>query len=188
MFDFLQEPEQLWPLIKSLGGAALLVVLVIVVYRLATRGLQVFCNRGSIPPEMAVVLRRILRWAAVVIGAIFVLQSFGFLKGFWALVSTMLALVAIGFVAVWSVLSNVLCAFVLLVARPFRVGDMIELPVQNLKGTVVDFNLIFTILRGDRNDLIQIPNNTFFQAPIRRTPGDGTVNLNEQLRKEAEES
>jgi len=45
----------------------------------------------------------------------------------------------------------------------------------------VDFNLLFTTLRGNRNDLIQVPNNTFFQTPIRRQVKRAATDLNEHL-------
>jgi len=43
---------------------------------------------------------------------------------------------------------------------------------------------MFTILRADNGDMIQIPNNTFFQKSIRRTPGEKKIDLYEQLVKE----
>ncbi len=46
---------------------------------------------------------------------------------------------------------------------------------------MVDFNLLFTTLRGNRNDLIQVPNNMFSQMPIRRHVRRTATDLNKHL-------
>ncbi len=171
------------PLLSRLGGAVLLILLVYLGYRVLRRTIGALERRQRIPSQLSFVLQRVLRWAAVVLAVVLVLQGFGLLKDFWTFLSAMLALVAIGFVAVWSVLSNIMCSVILLVTHPFQVGDMIELPAQQLKGKVVNFNLLFTILRDENGGLIQIPNNTFFQTPIRRKPGTTAVSLEEQLER-----
>jgi small-conductance mechanosensitive channel len=113
-----------------------------------------------------------------------VLQQFGVLGNAWAALTAILAMVAIGFVAVWSVLSNSLCSILLMVTRPFNVGDTVEIPDVNLRGKVIDFNLIFTTLREEDGSLIQVPNNTFLQKPIRCRVGEGKVTLDEQADRE----
>lgn len=95
-------------------------------------------------------------------------------------------MIAIGFVAVWSVASNALGALVLLVYQPFKVGSVVELPVAGVRGKVVNFNLIYTTLRGEEGDLIEVPNNTFFQQPIRHRDKTSGIGLEEQLTKEAD--
>jgi len=89
--------------------------------------------------------------------------------------------VAIGFVAVWSVLSNFLCTFVLIIFKPFSVGDDLEIPVDSIKGKVVDLTLVFTILRGENGELYHIPNNMFFQKVFRIRQGKKSVDLDVQL-------
>jgi small-conductance mechanosensitive channel len=165
----------------KIGGALLLVLVVALVYKLLERGTDKLRDHGRLSHDIAFVLQRLLRWAAVIIGAVLVLGWLGFLENAWATVTAVLALVAIGFVATWSILSNVLCSIVLLLMRPFSVGDRIELPGQDLGGRVVNFTLVFTILSDDDGHLIQIPNNLFFQQPIRRRPGSETVELSEQI-------
>jgi len=98
----------------------------------------------------------------------------------------MLALVAIGFVAVWSILSNALCALMLMLTRPFDVGDTIEIVPDGIKGKVVNFSLLFTTLRETEARVIQVPNNTFFQKAIRCEEGDREVGLDEQLLRESD--
>ena len=67
-------------------------------------------------------------------------------------------------------LSNALCTVLLLVFKPFRIGDRVELPAEGIAGPAVALNLAYTILRDDAGHLIQIPNNLFFQKVVRRQP------------------
>jgi small-conductance mechanosensitive channel len=183
MIDWPTNLDVILPLLTRLGGAVLLILLVYVGYRLLRKTIAALEQRQRIPGQMGFVLRRLLRWAALLLAVAVVLQWFGLLKDFWTFLSAMLALVAIGFVAVWSVLSNIMCSIILLVTQPFRVGDVIEFPAQELRGKAVNFNLLFTILLDENGDQIQIPNNLFFQAPIRRKPGTRGISLEEQLEK-----
>lgn len=84
----------------------------------------------------------------------------------FALLGSIIALIGVGFVAVWSTLSNMLCTLLLLTVRPFRIGDEVELTPENLKGKVIDLNLFFTTLLTDDGRHVQIPNNFFFQRAI----------------------
>ncbi len=91
---------------------------------------------------------------------------------FFALMGGVLALIAIGFFAVWSTLSNVLCSLFLLTVRPFHMGDEVELLPDPVRGRVTDLNLFFTTLATDDGRLVQIPNNLFFQrVAVRRRAG-----------------
>lgn len=173
--------------LQVVAGVAVLILLVALAYWLAARGLRMPAVRKRLSDTVAYSLRRLLRWTAVVVGAVVLLEWFGVLGNAWALLSAVLALVAIGFVAVWSILSNVLCSLLLLFARPFRIGDTIDLPVQGLGGKVVDFTLLFTIMEHESGDLIQVPNNIFFQTPIRRRLGEVTRELEEQFSSDTAE-
>jgi len=177
----------LLPTLQVVAGAVVLITLIVLAYWLAARGLGMLVVRRRLSDTLAFSLRCLLRWTAVVVGAVVLLEWFGVLSNAWALLSAVLALVAIGFVAVWSILSNVLCSLLLLLARPFRIGDTVELPAQGLGGKVVDFTLLFTIMEHESGDLIQVPNNIFFQTPIRRRLGEVTRGLEEQLRSDATE-
>jgi small-conductance mechanosensitive channel len=74
-------------------------------------------------------------------------------------------------------LSNLFCAFLIFTARPFRVGDSIEVldtaEKIGARGTVVDINQLYTTLEDDTSDpagsaLLQIPNALIFQRVVRR--------------------
>ncbi len=109
-----------------------------------------------------------------------------FAVDFFAVLGGLLALLGIGFVAVWSILSNVLCTLLLLTVRPFRIGDELELAPDPLRGRVVDLNLFFTTLQAPDGRLVQLPNNLFFQRAIIRRRAEVGVSLGERFSRETE--
>jgi len=165
-------------------AAAIIVALLFLAYWWLARTIGALERKGRLSKLTVALLRRIAFWTACLFGALLVLQQFGLLDNAWAALTAILAMVAIGFVAVWSVLSNSLCSVLLMITKPFNVGDEVELPADNLRGKVIDFNLIFTTLRDTDGSLVQVPNNTFLQKPIRCRTGGGTVTLDQQADRE----
>lgn len=189
MNGFLQRIEKMVPFLSPdvvlrLIAAVVIVILLFVAYRWFVRVLASMHADGKLSEHTFAILRRICCWAVSVVALFLVLERFGMMENVWTTLTAMLAMVAIGFVAVWSVLSNTLCSVILMVVRPFNVGDTIEIPADELHGKVIDFNLIYTTLRDEDGSLLQVPNNTFFQKPIRREMGKKTVPLVEQADKE----
>ncbi len=167
-------------LVKSLIVAAIALGLF---FGLRGRILQ-FAQWAGLPRLAFGPVRLILRYAILLIAALVLLGLWGFELGtIFALLGTVLGLVAIGFVAVWSVLSNFLCTLVLVVFKPFSVGDELELPGDNVRGRVVDLSLIFTTLQTSPHETVLVPNNTYFQKIFKRRPGHQTTGLGDQLRQ-----
>jgi small-conductance mechanosensitive channel len=189
MNDFFQTlrdrlPQDLMPLLFQAAAAVAIVIFALVAYWFVTRSLSLLRGKDRLSEHTFVLLRRIVRWVLFPVVILLVLQQFGLLENVWAALISVLAMVAIGFVAVWSVLSNAFCSLVLMIARPFDIGDTIDIPSDHLRGKVVDFNLMFTTLQDEEGDLIQIPNNLFFQKPIRRRLGKATIALDEQAERQ----
>ena len=97
------------------------------------------------------------------------------------IMSGIIALVAVAFVAFWSVLSSVTCTFLLILFRPFAMGDHVEIKGDGVAGEVCDLNLLFTTLRAEDGRQVQVPNNLFFQKVIIRRKGAKGKTLEEQL-------
>jgi small-conductance mechanosensitive channel len=151
-----------------------------VAFRLLSRGLSKLAGKGLIPAELRRMLRTTIKWLTLVVVLLVILGLFGIsVASFWAALSGILVMVAIGFVAVWSLLSNLLCSVLLIVFAPFRIDDEIEVqdpasPVT-VRGRVLDINLMFTTLRvmdeAQGESLLRIPNNIFFQKYVRTWQG-----------------
>jgi small-conductance mechanosensitive channel len=112
----------------------------------------------------------VARW--LVIGAVSVaaLLALGIdVQGLWSTLVAAFSLVAIGFVAMWSILSHMLASILIVVFRPFELGDHVEIVGDDpVVGEVVDLNPVYTTLRTDDGGTLQVPNNLFFQKAVKR--------------------
>ncbi len=89
------------------------------------------------------------------------------LGGVWAILVRAVTIIGVGFIATWAMTSNFTASFFLVLWRPFHVGQTVEILPENLKGRVVDRNLMFTTLSEDNGRVLQIPNSLFFQKIFR---------------------
>lgn len=95
-----------------------------------------------------------------------------------------LAVLGVGMVAVWTILSNITATFFMLIWRPYQLGQHIEVLPDGIKGKVLDNNLMYTEVEESQGSTVLIPNNLFFQRYVRRLPlpVKATVMLSAQLR------
>lgn len=178
--------DRLMEYLPRLWGALPLVAAIVLgtflVNLLAGRTLLLLARRTHLTEMDVLPARHVLRWAIRLIAAILILSVFGFeIGGIWAVISTILGLVAIGFVAVWSLISHTTATMLILFLRPFQIGDDLEFPGEPVTGRVVDFNFFFTTLIDHEGTLYQIPNNLFFQKTIKRRKNSPLVSLAAQL-------
>lgn len=165
----------------SLGLQVVAILLAAWVLRwLWVRVLKRLSARYDLPFEVGVAARRI---GAFLIGfgaLLLVLERLGVSGGvLWTAFTGFAAVAAVAFFAAWSVLTNIFCALLILVTRPFRLLDHIEL-IENgeragFRGRVVDMNLIFVTLEEKHDggeSLLRVPNSLFFQRATRRWRGE----------------
>jgi small-conductance mechanosensitive channel len=160
-----------------LGSVAILVVAgaaILTVNRTLQRLLRGLRPRIHLPPETVLQIARTastLLW----IGVAFVLLAFWGISvsGLWASFVSVAAVIGVGFLAVWTMISNITASLFITMWRPFHRGDTVELLPENLKGRAIDRNLMFTVLREGEGRALLIPNNLFFQKMFRvTTAGD----------------
>ena len=85
--------------------------------RLAIKAIASLTSNGHIDEPYDSIFNAVIKWLLVIITFLVILQLFGIpISHVFATLSAVLVLVAVGFVAVWSVLSNILCAFLLLLS------------------------------------------------------------------------
>jgi small-conductance mechanosensitive channel len=155
--------------------------------RLSRRSLRLLEADGYISESTRLVLQGVLRWGIIVAVILLSLQQAGVrVVSLWTGLLTLSAMVAVGFIAMWSVLSNLLCALLLVVFAPFRIGDEIEIIEATggigLRGKVVNLNVLYTSLQevaesGIHAGVTHVPNNIFFQKTIRLWRGTRTTSL-----------
>ncbi len=148
------------------------------------RGLKLLADRTRLTDSDIAPFGKVASWLIFVASIVLLLGVFGFdLDGMWTMITGIGAMIAVGFVAVWSVLSNCLCTFVILLTRPFSIGDEVEFAGEAVKGRVIDLNFIYTTLRAEDGATLQVPNNMFFQKVLKRHRGAENISLAQQLNR-----
>lgn len=135
----------------------------------------------QLPDELVVPLKGLIRWFIVAATTLLVLERMGVSATvLWTAFTGFATVAAVAFFAAWSVLSNLFCALLIFTARPFRIGDHIEVLDTAEKpgavGRVVDINLLYTTLLDHtappgEGAWLQIPNALVFQRVVRRFHG-----------------
>ena len=74
--------------------------------------------------------------------------------------------VVIGF-ATQSVVSNLISGFFLMIEKPLKQGDTVEIPEMDVLGTVIDISMFSTIIRKFDGTTMRIPNDKVFTSRIR---------------------
>ncbi|MEH6352259.1 MULTISPECIES: mechanosensitive ion channel family protein [unclassified Pseudomonas] len=169
--------EPIW-----LGVQILLILLVgYVAQRFVARALTGLGERYPLPTQLVIILRGVLRWLIMGSAVLVALERLGVSATvLWTAISGFVAVAAVAFFAIWSVLSNLFCAVLIYTVGPFRLGDVVELvdttDKPGIKGRVVAINLLYTTLiepeeLGTGSAMVQVPNSLFFQRSVRRWRG-----------------
>ena len=165
----------------TLGVQVLAIVLCALLLRaLLLHLVRRVAQRYELPTQVVVVARRtigfLLGFAALLL-ALRVLGVSGAVL--WGAFTGFATVAAVAFFALWSVLTNVFCALLILLTRPFRLLDHIELVESGdkagLRGRVVDMNPVYVTLEESHPDggesVLRVPNSLFFQRATRRWRG-----------------
>lgn len=169
--------EPLTPLVTSflafmprLLAALVLFLLTLYVAQFLSRVLRRFMERRLVDDGITLLVFHIARTGIVLLGTILSLQQVDF-----DLTAFLTGLGILGFTvgfALQDISQNIVAGFLLLVNRPFEIGDMIE--VQEYRGTVKSIDLRSTELHTLDGHNVLIPNASVFTNPI--------INYNRQSR------
>lgn len=164
--------------------AGIIFIIGVVALWIITRGTTLLAGKANFAPLAFRPVRSIIRWVVVLIIAGLLLNKL-FAVDLMSMIIGGLALIAIGVVAVWSLLSHTTATMLLILLRPFRIFDWINFPGEEVDGKVVDVNLFFTLLDNENGEHFIIPNNVFFQKTFRHIPGKSKerIELHEQLER-----
>jgi len=90
------------------------------------------------------------------------------LEDFSLFITSILAFVGIGFVAQWSILSNLTASVILFFSHPLRLGNRIRVLDKDFDwtGKVVDITGFYLFMRTDDGRMITIPTNLVIQKGI----------------------
>lgn len=175
--------SQLFALLDSYGirfGLVLTTVLIILggyiivfaVNRILLRWLTGIEMRLRLPYETVLLVSRVLTGVLWLFIGLVVLSTWGVgVTGMWAFIVSAATAIGVGFLATWTMVSNVTANLFLAFWHPFRLGQDLELLPEGMKGRVVERNMMFTVLR-EKESVLYVPNNLFFQKVYRVNQAD----------------
>jgi small-conductance mechanosensitive channel len=166
------DSQALAEMARNSMAAIITIFAALLVYQLVRRSTRALVQKDQMSDVMALRLRITARWALIGLSSLIILQQTGIFNEAWALMTAVGAALSVAFVASWSMLSNATAALVVLVYRPFRVGDELEIVEFDgktvAKGRVVDLNLFFTtVYQESEAAALRIPNNLVIQKYCR---------------------
>ena len=143
--------------------SAIGVLIVYLVYRLLAKQITSLKEQRKLGESVAFSLNRAVKWVSilVVLGVVVVQLGFdiGLIAGFLALAGGTI----IGFAAM-NTIGNAIAGLIVMVSRPFRIGDRILFKGQF--ADVVAIDLIYTRLKTLDNVLISVPNQELLTSEI----------------------
>lgn len=165
--DELDMAAQAWGWLRDsiphIAGATLVLVIGVILARLLSKGADRALTRsGRIEPTVAKFLSNIIKYALWVVVGVTVLTQFG--------VQTTSIIAALGGLALavglalQGTLSNVAAGVMVLIQRPFRVGEAIT--AGTVTGTVQAIGLFTTELLQFDGLYVMVPNNELWNKPI----------------------
>jgi small-conductance mechanosensitive channel len=155
---FAQFPD----LLSRIGLAIVILVLAVVISAWLGRAVALASRRRRLAPSLQGVLQRLTRWTVVVLGVVLALEQV--VPNVTSLLAGLgIAGFTIGF-ALQDVAKNLIAGVLLLIQRPFEIGDTIE--VAGFTGTALDIQLRTTDLRAVDGRYVTIPNGDVLTSPI----------------------
>lgn len=126
-------------------------------------------SRLSTTAHVDVLVSRLLSYLTIGTGVIIALGVLGINMG--ALIASLgLVSVGLGF-AMKDIVSNFLAGFILILQKPYLVGDSIE--VGSIEGKVEDIRIRDTVLRRPDGRLVFVPNNNIFTSAVTNNTASG---------------
>ena len=163
---FFTDPEALVALATEVGLIILKVVVIFIVARIvagwAKKIVTKALTKGKIDLTLAKFFGNMAKWAVMILGVLAILEALNVnTTGAAAIIAG--ASLAIG-LAFQGSLGNMASGVMLLVFRPFKIGDFVK--VGGTAGTVDEIELFTTTLNTPDNRRIMVPNGEIFGSTI----------------------
>ncbi len=164
------------PWLQHTIAALVALCIAVVIWRILHRGIGLLCRKNAWLRDIELLVNRVARWVYWMVAALFILQQAGVdTSNLWTAITAALAMVAIGFIAVWSILSNVVASILILANKLFKVDQDVEVMEapggSSVRGKVRSIEIMFTVIEEKHEDggvsLVKVPNNVFFQKLTR---------------------
>ncbi|MFA7174034.1 MAG: mechanosensitive ion channel family protein [Kiritimatiellia bacterium] len=125
-------------------------------------------RRFSIRQSRYFAIKRLLTLSSLFVSGLVLLLIWDVnIKHVWVSLTGLLALIAVAFFAVWSLVGNILAGVILYFTAPFKSDDTIMVLPDEVGGTVLAINTFYTVLIDEDKNYINIPNSLFFQKYVK---------------------
>lgn len=154
--------SSLTPILLNVIGAILLIILTFLAARWTERAVRRSLQRSRLDPTLEGFFSNLARYAVLVLGGLAVLSVFGISVASFAAI-----LAAAGFavgLALQGTLSHFAAGVMLLVFRPFSVGDRVE--AAGVSGKIVEIGFFTTLFDTPDNRRLIVPNGKIFGSTI----------------------
>jgi len=148
---------------------AILLVVIVGLNSLSKSAIRRFGKASSIDINHRKIIFYLSNFLFYGVGLILIILIWGVnLQEFTVFISSTLAVVGIGFVAQWSILSNLTASVILFFSHPLRLGDRIRVLDNDFDwtGKVEDISGFYLFMRTDDGRQITIPTNLVIQKGI----------------------
>lgn len=150
------------PVVTNIVVAVLILIVAIIVSKRARRIVEKTAQRSKIDVTLSKFFGQVARWAILILGIIIAIGKVGIpTASFVAVIGG--ASLAIG-LAFQGSLGNLAAGVMLLVFRPFKVGDVVQ--VGGVTAKVTELDLFTTLLDTFDNRRIIMPNGNIFGSEI----------------------
>ena len=115
-----------------------------------------------------------------IINLLLIITAIVFISAIWGVnqsdivvfISSVMALLGIGFVAQWSLLSNITAGLILFFNHPLRIGDHIKIIEKDfiIEGIVNDITFFFIHIKAENKEKITMSNTMVLQKTISIVP------------------
>lgn len=82
-------------------------------------------------------------------------------------ISSVFTVIGVGFIAQWSILSNITASFLIFFVFPYRIGDsIIVADGDGIEGKILDIKMFHTLIRHPEGNIITYPNSLLLQKSV----------------------
>ncbi|MCB0475405.1 MAG: mechanosensitive ion channel [Flavobacteriaceae bacterium] len=152
-------------MLSTLIGVAILVVITQLIRKIVGK----FAISRSLDPNRKKIILNIFYGVIYLLLAIMIAIIWGVdMKEFTVFISSILAVLGVGFFAQWSILSNLTASVILFFYHPFRIGHRIRVIDKdyNWVGEITDITGFFVFMKTDDGQYISLPTSMVLQKGI----------------------
>ncbi|GAM60443.1 small-conductance mechanosensitive channel [Vibrio ishigakensis] len=170
-----------------------LAVLFFIVYRVLRRftssTINVLAKHKSVSASRtAFIIRCFNIFYLLILTATFLIVSGIGYGNFAIFISSVFTVVGVGFIAQWSILSNVTASFLIFFVFPYRIGDYIVVADgEGNEGTLLEIKIFHTLIKHPEGNIITYPNALLLQKSVTKVASNNIAKRNSDKKSEEKE-